>query len=153
MAALVIELRRAMPTIHNVNLVDAVRLRFDCSKQAAEFALTQANEFLHQEFLQSLSGMPKRLFDAYLDLHSEALRAASNVEASQRAGLLNSARASLDSVRDMLGITTPDVVVFSGPSKVDFAEMTDEELAIAARFDRPALAAKAIDVVSAESED
>lgn len=139
--AYVIEIRAAKISIRYEEQVKAVQKKFGCARLTAERAITMANEKLHQEFRQFAADAPRIILDAYLDIHSEAMRVKN----------WNAARRALDSVRDMFGIKTPtQIFVNNGPPAEAFAALSDEELAVAMKLEQHMISG-AIDAVSVPS--
>ncbi len=140
MAEHVILLRRASPTMRYGEVVDDLRRQFNCSRRTAEYAITAANEMLRQDFLKFAADAPRTIFDAYMDIHAEAMREKN----------WNAARRALDSVRDMFGIKSP-VIVHTGsqPPPAAYADLSDAELAVIAKLDQ--MPPPGSRVISAES--
>ncbi len=132
MAAFIVQLRKANPLIRYSQQIDAVREKFQCARRTAEHAATVARENIHQDFLKFAADAPRTIFDAYMDLHAEAVREKN----------WNSARKTLDSVRDMFGIKTPvQVFIGAGPPPSAYANLTDAQLDALATLDQAVPAA------------
>lgn len=125
-------------------LIEAIRERFEVSFRTAERVITRAGDMIREDFNRFAPDVPRALFDAYMDLYSEALREKN----------LGQARKALDSVRDMFGMKsaknvlnlnlTPSATVASS----EFADLTDEQLGALALLDAKK---PMIDVTAVES--
>ncbi len=121
--------RARHPTLSYREMIDATRRHFLIGRTAAEQAYSHLKQLESETVAEWRDRGLERLTAVYIRV----------AEAAERKGDLTNARKAADSLRDLFGHGAPQRVEHSGViSTKRFADLSDEELAIAAKLDRPA---------------
>lgn len=134
MARFVADERRREPTVRYGELERRIRAKFGCSITTAQSAITLGTQLIRDDFQKFAADAPRAIFDAYMDIHTEAMREKN----------WNAARRALDSVRDMFGMRKAPINVFmngDAPPPEAFAPLTDAQLDAMAAMDQTMLPA------------
>lgn len=120
--------RARHPTLSYRETIDRTRRHFLIGRTAAEQAYSYLKQLESEAVTEWRDRGLERLTAVYIRI----------AEAAERKGDLTNARKTADSLRALYGHGAPERVEHSGSIAVNrFADLTDEELAIAAKLDRP----------------
>lgn len=143
MAAFVVGERRREPTVAYSALITRTRERYGVGRATAERAITTAAEVIRQDFEKFCGDAPRAIFDGYMEIYTEAMRAKN----------LTAARRTLDSVRDMFGLKSAININMNLGNALPadaYSALTDEQLDALAVLDQ-STTRKILDVPSVEA--
>lgn len=120
--------REREPTVKYSVLLKRMRVKFNGTSVAqCEIVMTHAAAKLREDFQKFAADAPRAIFDAYMDIHSEAMREKN----------WGQARRALDSVRDMFGMKSAMIIhtnSTAAPSAA-YEKLTDDQLDALAALD------------------
>ena len=128
MGRFVMEERRREPAIRYSELLRRVMAKFRCARSTAERGITAGTEMLRTDFMKSCADAPRAIFDLYMQI----------VDESMRAGQFGVARAALNDVRDtfgMRGALNIHIHNGGGPPPDSFAPLSVTQLEALAALD------------------